>query len=99
MTYWLNIAGRKPLAHLPRWQRHLLHLPTVRWRLWPRPWNFNGPVAGWRKERERDRALIMRLWTTYCDLVVQLPEDRRTAWMERGEAVFTSRQPMKGTGA
>lgn len=39
---WLNIAGRKPLAHLPRWRRILFHLPSVRWRLWPKPWNFNG---------------------------------------------------------
>lgn len=34
---WLSIGGHKPLAHLPRWERHLLHLPSIRWRLWPRP--------------------------------------------------------------
>lgn len=32
---WLNIGGRKPLAHLPRWRRHLFHLPAIRLRLWP----------------------------------------------------------------
>ncbi len=32
-TIWLNIGGRKPLAHLPRWRRRLLHLPAIRWRL------------------------------------------------------------------
>lgn len=30
---WLNIGGRKPLAHLPVWRRHLLHLPSIRWRI------------------------------------------------------------------
>lgn len=34
---WLSIGGHKPLAHLSRWERHLLHLPSIRWRLWPRP--------------------------------------------------------------
>ena len=43
LTIWLALAGRKPLAHLPRWRRRLFHLPSVRWRLWPKPWNFNGP--------------------------------------------------------
>ncbi len=38
-TIWLNIGGHKPLAHLPRWRRHLLHLPSIRWRLWPRFWD------------------------------------------------------------
>lgn len=32
---WLCIGGRKPLAELPKWRRHLFHLPTVRLRLWP----------------------------------------------------------------
>lgn len=36
LTIWLCIAGRKPLAHLPRWQRRLLHLPSVRYRVYPR---------------------------------------------------------------
>lgn len=31
---WLSVGGHKPLAHLPRWRRHLLHLPAVRVRLW-----------------------------------------------------------------
>jgi hypothetical protein len=38
-TVWLSVAGHKPLAHLPRWKRRLLHLPSVRWRIWPRPWS------------------------------------------------------------
>lgn len=45
LTVWLSIAGRKPLAHLPLWRRRLLHLPAVRWRLWPKPWNLNGPTG------------------------------------------------------
>jgi hypothetical protein len=36
-TIWIGIGGHKPLAHLPRWRRHLFHLPSIRWRLWPRP--------------------------------------------------------------
>lgn len=35
-TIWLCIGGRKPLAHLPRWRRNLLHLPGIRYRVWPR---------------------------------------------------------------
>jgi hypothetical protein len=37
LTVWLHVGGRKPLAHLPRWRRRLLHLPGIRARLWPRP--------------------------------------------------------------
>jgi hypothetical protein len=33
VTAWLSIGGRKPLADLPRWRRHLFHLPSIRWRL------------------------------------------------------------------
>lgn len=47
---WLQVAGRKPLAHLPWWRRHLLHLPAVRVRLWPRPF--------------RTRAYSNRRWET-----------------------------------
>lgn len=39
LTSWLCIGGHKPLAHLPRWRRRLLHLPSIRFRLWPKPWN------------------------------------------------------------
>lgn len=35
LVVWLCIGGRKPLAHLSRWRRRLLHLPSVRLRLWP----------------------------------------------------------------
>lgn len=38
-TVWFALAGRKPLAHLPAWKRRWLHLPSVRFRLWPRPWD------------------------------------------------------------
>lgn len=38
-TIWLCVGGHKPLAHLPRWRRRLLHLPSIRWRVWPRPWD------------------------------------------------------------
>lgn len=58
---WLNIGGRRPLAHLPRWRRHLMHLPAVRWRVWPRPWNFNGPVVGYRRGYHQLEAQIMGL--------------------------------------
>ena len=49
LTIWLCIGGRKPLAHLPRWRRWLFHLPAPRWRLWPKPWNFNGPTGRYLK--------------------------------------------------
>ena len=46
LVIWLQIGGRKPAAHLPRWQRRLR--PCIRWRLWPRPWSLNGPMGGRR---------------------------------------------------
>ena len=60
-TRWLCIGGHKPLAHLPRWKRHLLHLPAIRWRLWPRPWNFNGPIHGYRTDRKHLCEIIYAL--------------------------------------
>lgn len=91
LTVWAHIGGRKPLAHLPRWRRRLLHLPCLRWRLWPRPWNFNGPVAGYRAELQRARGHRNALWDLLHQATQELPEARRVAWLDQAEALFEPR--------
>ena len=88
MTYWLSIGARKPLAHLPRWRRYLLYLPAVRWRLWPRPWNFNGPPVGWREQRRRDLRMLAELHELCIEVANYGPVTYRDGWVRRANAVL-----------
>jgi hypothetical protein len=96
VTYWLCIGGHKPLAHLPRWKRRLYHLPSIRWRLWPRPWNFNGPVAGFHAEYARLRDHRLRIWLLLHDATQEMTTERRVYWLDRAEEIFQVAAPVGG---
>ncbi len=88
LTIWLQIGGRKPLAHLSRWERRLLHLPSIRWRLWPRPWNLNGPVKGYRRAYREVLDHRLALWQQIHDMGQEMPTERRVYWFDSAEEIL-----------